>query len=63
MVDGLRQTTFGDSFKMSTYLAAWAILPETYGRKLDDEEEPIVSVERDSTVTPSRWILVHCLGT
>jgi hypothetical protein len=27
---------------MSTYLAAWAILPDTYGRKADDDEEPMV---------------------
>jgi len=27
---------------MSTYLAAWAIVPDTYGRKADDEDEPIV---------------------
>ena len=28
---------------MSTYLAAWAILPETYGRRADNEDEPVVS--------------------
>ena len=46
MVDGLRQTTFRETFQMSTYLVAWAILPDTYGRKLDDEVEPVVSVVR-----------------
>ncbi|CAF2967031.1 unnamed protein product [Rotaria sp. Silwood2] len=27
---GLRRTTFADTFRMSTYLAAWAVLPDTF---------------------------------
>jgi hypothetical protein len=28
---------------MSTYLAAWAILPDNYGKQFDDDDEPFVS--------------------
>jgi hypothetical protein len=29
---------------MSTYLAAWAILPDTYGKRMDDEDTTNVYV-------------------
>ena len=35
---------------MSTYLAAWAILPASYGRRSDDIDEPIVRVSQLSDV-------------
>ncbi|CAF1636307.1 unnamed protein product [Rotaria magnacalcarata] len=38
------QTIFDDTFRMSTYIATWAILPDTYGKILDDPEEPQVTV-------------------
>lgn len=40
--NGLRRTKFEETFKMSTYLAAWAVLPDTYGQKSDDEDQPLV---------------------
>jgi hypothetical protein len=30
---------------MSTYLAAWAVLPDTYGKRADDDDEPMVCIQ------------------
>ncbi|CAF3616264.1 unnamed protein product [Adineta steineri] len=40
----LRRTTFADTFRMSTYLAAWAILPDTYGKLISTDDEPEIIV-------------------
>ncbi|CAF0733249.1 unnamed protein product [Rotaria sordida] len=42
--NGLRRTVFADTFRMSTYLAAWAVLPNTYGQLVSNEDEPKVTV-------------------
>ncbi|CAF1247472.1 unnamed protein product [Rotaria sordida] len=42
--DNLRHTKFADTFPMSTYVASWSILPDTYGKKSDDDDEPMVTV-------------------
>ncbi|UJR37822.1 hypothetical protein I4U23_030512 [Adineta vaga] len=40
----LRRTKFADTFPMSTYLAAWAILPNTYGKLASTNNEPEIIV-------------------
>ena len=47
---------------MSTYLAAWAILPASYGRLHDDIDEPKVSVSQPSIPVSTRFISVHSMG-
>ena len=42
--NGLSRTKFAETFRMSTYLAAWAILPDTYAKRVDDDQEPMVRV-------------------
>jgi hypothetical protein len=44
MNSSLRYTKFQETFLMSTYLAAWAILPNTYGQKTDQENKSNVDV-------------------
>lgn len=55
-VGDLLETQFEDTFQMSTYLAAWAILPKNYGQKSDDPDEPFLTtwarpatIKRDQT--------------
>ncbi|CAF1192609.1 unnamed protein product [Adineta steineri] len=52
LVDGLRQTSFERTFRMSTYLAAWAILPDTYKGLSDNDDEPQLTIwaRREPTV-------------
>ncbi|CAF1112484.1 unnamed protein product [Adineta ricciae] len=40
----LRRTRFADTFRMSTYLAAWAVLPNTYGKLASTHNEPEIIV-------------------
>jgi hypothetical protein len=47
---------------MSTYLAAWAILPETYGKKVDDDDEATVCFEILISIL-FRFILDYCMGS
>jgi hypothetical protein len=42
LTDGLYETKFADTFMMSTYLMAWAILPDDFGRRADVEAKPFV---------------------
>ncbi|CAF1272229.1 unnamed protein product [Rotaria sp. Silwood1] len=42
--NNLRRTTFADTFRMSTYLAAWAILPNTYGQLTNNDDKPKITV-------------------
>lgn len=43
-VNGLQRTVFDDTFRMSTYLAAWAILPNTYGKLSDNDNNTQITV-------------------
>lgn len=47
-IGDLIETRFEDTYQMSTYLAAWAILPKNYGQKADDPDEPMVKIEKFS---------------
>ncbi|CAF1059093.1 unnamed protein product [Adineta ricciae] len=49
--NGLRRTKFAETYPMSTYLAAWAILPDTYGSRNDNEDEPWMTVWARREVT------------
>ncbi|UJR08425.1 hypothetical protein I4U23_012695 [Adineta vaga] len=49
--NGLRRTKFLETFPMSTYLAAWAVLPDTYGSRNDNEDEPWMTVWARREVT------------
>ncbi|CAF2088041.1 unnamed protein product [Rotaria magnacalcarata] len=42
--NGLRRTKFAETFRMSTYLAAWAVLPDTYGQHVSEQEEPKITI-------------------
>ncbi|CAF1318772.1 unnamed protein product [Adineta ricciae] len=37
-------TTFAETFRMSTYVVSWAILPETYGKISDNDQSPTVTI-------------------
>jgi hypothetical protein len=37
--NGQRRTVFAETFRMSTYLAAWAVLPDTYGKQASHDNE------------------------
>ena len=60
--NGQRRTVFAETFRMSTYLAAWAILPETYGKKVDDDDEATVCIEISISIL-FRFVLDYRMGS
>ncbi|UJR17738.1 hypothetical protein I4U23_004636 [Adineta vaga] len=42
--DNLRHTIFAETFRMSTYVASWAILPDTYGKVSDSDQSPTITI-------------------
>ena len=44
--NGLCRTKFAKTFRMSTYLAAWAVLPDTYGKITSKSNEHKVYISK-----------------
>jgi hypothetical protein len=44
--NGLIRTKFAETFPMSTYIAAWAVVPDSYATRSDDPDEPMVYFEK-----------------
>ncbi|CAF1531968.1 unnamed protein product [Adineta steineri] len=42
--NNLRHTTFAETFRMSTYVVSWSILPDTYGKISDNDNSPMVTI-------------------
>jgi len=42
---------------MSTYIAAWAVVPDSYAKQSDDPDEPMVYFEKYRIVFNGRSIL------